>query len=762
MQVKKRDGTLEDLNIDKLHKVVMYACEGITGVSASEVEINSKIQFFDKIVTEDIQETLIKSAADLISEETPNYQYVAGRLINYHLRKQVYNVFEPPCLCDIIDKNIDSGFYDPEFTELYTKDEINILQTYIKHDRDEELTYGGLQQLVDKYLIKDRKTDVVYETPQFMYMLIAMTLFAKGDTKERLKKIKTFYDLISTHKISLPTPIVAGVRTPTRQYSSCVLIDVADDLDSIFNSNTAVGKYISKRAGIGLNFRLRGIGSKIRDGEAVHTGIIPFLKMFEGTVKSCSQGGIRGGAATAYYPFWHLEVEDIIVLKNNRGNDLNRVRRMDHAIQFSRLFYKRFVENKVISLFSPSDVPGLYEAFGRNDEFDALYEQFEADTTIPRREISAREMMDLLIQERVETGRIYIMNIDNANDHSSFTDKINMSNLCTEINLPTTPLSHIDDGDDTDAEIALCVLAAINLGTIKNLDELEVVCEYIVRGLDSVISYQEYPMAAARKMLKRRSIGVGVTNFAYWMVKNGLSYDDPASLEKIDELFENIQYYLIKASVEVAKEEGPCEWFDRTKYSKGLLPIDHYNKNVDKIVDRELSKDWERLRRDVLEFGMRNSTLTAQMPCESSSVVSSSTNGIEAPRTLITTKKSKSGAPLPVVVPEVAKYKNKYQFAWTFDNNAMNNIVSVIQKYFDQGISVNHYYDPRQYEGNNLPISVVAKDILNFYKFGGKQIYYANSKDYKSDKLEDMVSNNSQQPAMAELEDDCESGACAI
>ena len=484
--------------------------------------------------------------------------------------------------------------------------------------------------------------------------------------------------------------------------------------------------------------------------------------MFEGTVKSCSQGGIRGGAATAYYPFWHLEVEDIIVLKNNRGNDLNRVRRMDHAIQFSRLFYKRFVENKVISLFSPSDVPGLYEAFGRNDEFDELYEQFEADTTIPRREISARELMDLLIQERVETGRIYIMNIDNANDHSAFTDKINMSNLCTEINLPTTPISHIDDGDDTDAEIALCVLAAINLGTIKNLDELEVVCEYIVRGLDSVISYQEYPMEAARKMLKRRSIGVGVTNFAYWMVKNGLSYDDPSSLEKIDELFENIQYYLIKASVEVAKEEGPCEWFDRTKYAKGLLPIDHYNKNVDKIVDRELSKDWERLRRDVLEFGMRNSTLTAQMPCESSSVVSSSTNGIEAPRTLITTKKSKSGAPLPVVVPEVAKYKNKYQFAWTFDNNAMNNIVSVIQKYFDQGISVNHYYDPRQYEGNNLPISVVAKDILNFYKFGGKQIYYANSKDYKSDKLEDMVSNNSQQPAMAELEDDCESGACAI
>jgi len=658
INVVKRNGEKEVVNYEKINRVLEWAAEDIKGVSSSDVAMNAHLQIFDGITTTQIHKVLVQSAADMITEDTPNYQFVASKLLNYLLRKEIFNTYRSfPRLKDFVKLNVERGVYDADILNHYSGYDFYKIESYIKHDRDEELTYGGLQQLVDKYLIKDRKTDVVYETPQFMYMLIAMTLFAKGDTKERLKKIKTFYDLISTHKISLPTPIVAGVRTPTRQYSSCVLIDVADDLDSIFNSNTAVGKYISKRAGIGLNFRLRGIGSNIRDGEAVHTGIIPFLKMFEGTVKSCSQGGIRGGAATAYYPFWHLEVEDIIVLKNNRGNDLNRVRRMDHAIQFSRLFYKRFVENKVISLFSPSDVPGLYEAFGRNDEFDELYEQFEADTTIPRREISARELMDLLIQERVETGRIYIMNIDNANDHSAFTDKINMSNLCTEINLPTTPISHIDDGDDTDAEIALCVLAAINLGTIKNLDELEVVCEYIVRGLDSVISYQEYPMEAARKMLKRRSIGVGVTNFAYWMVKNGLSYDDPSSLEKIDELFENIQYYLIKASVEVAKEEGPCEWFDRTKYAKGLLPIDHYNKNVDKIVDRELSKDWERLRRDVLEFGMRNSTLTAQMPCESSSVVSSSTNGIEAPRTLITTKKSKSGAPLPVVVPEVAKYK---------------------------------------------------------------------------------------------------------
>jgi len=765
INVIKRKGGHEDLNYDKINKVLEWAVNGINSVNYSDVGMNAHLQLFDGITTTQIHKVLIQSAADMITEETPNYQFVASKLLNYLLRKEVFNTYNNfPRLKNFVKLNVDRGVYDEDILNHYTDYDYDKIESYIKHERDEELTYAGLQQLVDKYLIKDRKTDVVYETPQFMYMLISMTLFANKEGSERLKMVKTFYDLISTHKISLPTPIVAGVRTPTRQYSSCVLIDVDDNLDSIFHSNTAVGKYISKRAGIGLNFRLRGIGSKIRNGEAVHTGIIPFLKMFEGTVKSCSQGGIRGGAATAYYPFWHLEAEDIVVLKNNRGNELNRVRRMDHAIQFSRLFYKRFVEDKNISLFSPSDVPGLYEVFGDNEKFDPLYEKYEKDDTIPRREVSARNLLDKLIQERIETGRIYIMNIDNANDHSAFLDMIRMSNLCTEINLPTTPIQHIDDGDDTDAEIALCVLAAINLGSIKNLDELEIVCEYIVRSLDSVISYQDYPIEAARKMLKRRSIGVGVTNFAYWLVKNGLSYDDSTSLGRIDELFENIQYYLLKASNQLAKEEGACEYFNRTKYSKGLLPIDHYNKNVDKIVDRELTMDWQTLRKDILEYGLRNSTVTAQMPCESSSVVSSSTNGIEAPRKLIVVKKSKSGAPLPVVVPEVAKYKNKYQFAWGFDNTAMNNIVSIIQKYFDQGISVNHYYDPRKYEGNDLPISEVAKDILNFYKFGGKQIYYSNSKDYKSDKLDEMITNtqNASEEALLMDMDDCESGACAI
>jgi len=700
----------------------------------------------------------------MISEEYPNYQYVAAKLLNYLLRKEIFNTYSNfPRLKDFVSNNVKRGIYDSLILENYTEYDFDKIETFIKHERDEELTYAGLQQLMDKYMLKDRKTDTVFETPQFMYVVIAMTLFANVKGKERFKRIKTFYELSSTQKISLPTPIMAGVRTPSRQYSSCVLIDVADDLDSIFNSNTAVGKYISKRAGIGLNFRIRSIGSKIRNGEAVHTGIIPFVKMFESTVKSCSQGGIRGGAATAHYPFWHKEIQDIIVLKNNRGNDLNRVRRIDHSIQLSRIFYNRFIKNENITLFSPADVPDLMEAFGDNEKFDKLYVKYENDKSIDKIQVSARKILDSLIQERIETGRIYIMNIDNANSHSSFIDRIRMSNLCQEVTLPTTPLI---DLYDEDGEIALCVLSAINLGSINKLTDLEEICEYIVRGLDFVIENQEYLINAASKMLKRRSIGVGVTNFAYWLVKNGISYETPETLEKVDELFEHIQYYLIKASVKLAKEYGKCEYFDRTKYSQGILPIDTYNANVDSLVKREYSLDWESLRKDVLEYGMRNSTLTAIMPCESSSLPLSATNGIEPPRSLITIKKSKSGAPLPVVVPEISKYKNKYNFAFTFDNSHMNNIVSIIQKWIDQAISVNHYYDIRRYEGGELPISEVAKDILDFYKYGGKQLYYANSKDHKSDNLSEMI--NYTESTITETSTDetldvgCDSGACSI
>lgn len=735
--VLKRDGRQELLNYEKINKVLEWATEGISSVNASDVAMNAKLQIYSGIKTSDIHRVLIQSASDMITEEQPNYQFVASKLLNYLLRKEVFNTYTNfPRLKDFIKSNIEKEVYDSDVINHYTDNELDKIEGFIKHKRDEDLTYAGIQQLMDKYLVQNRKTGEHYETPQFMYMLISITLFAKYTGEDRMEKIKRFYELLSLQKISLPTPILAGVRTPNKQFSSCVLIDVADDLDSIGASTHAVLRYISNRAGIGLNFRLRAIGSEVNGGEKVHTGLIPFLKVFESAVKSCSQGGIRGGASTAHYPFWHKEIMEILVLKNNTGNDLNRVRRMDHSIQLCRLFYKRFVGKENLTLFSPNDVPDLYEAFGYdNDKFEALYAKYEKDTKISKITIPAVEVMNLLLQERLENGRIYIQNLDNANSHSGFIDKINMSNLCQEINLPTTPFK---DVNSEEGEIALCVLGAINLGTIKSLDELEEVCEYTVRMLDFIIEIQDYPVAAAKKMLKRRSLGVGVTNFAYWLAKNGLDYSKN-SLVEIDRLFEHIQFNLLKASNKLAKEYGKCEYFDKTKYSLGQLPIDHYNKNMDALVKRELECDWESLRKDILQFGLRNSVVSAQMPCESSSVVSSSTNGIEAPRKLITVKKSKSGSPLPVVVPEVSKLKNKYPLSWGFSNDDMNNVVGVIQKYFDQGISVNHYYDKKKYKDGNIPLSEVAKDIMTFYKLGGKQIYYSNSKDYKSDKLEDII-----------------------
>jgi ribonucleoside-diphosphate reductase alpha chain len=736
--VLKRDGRKELLNYEKVNKVLEWATDGISSVSASDVAMNAKLQIYSGINTSDIHRVLIQSAADMITEDTPNYQFVASKLLNYLLRKEVFNTYTNfPRLKDFIRTNVDRGVYDSEVLNFYSDKDLDKIEGFIKHKRDEDLTYAGIQQLMDKYLVQHRKTGEQYETPQFMYMMISITLFAKYTGEDRMEKVKRFYELLSLQKISLPTPILAGVRTPNRQFSSCVLIDVADDLDSIGASGHAVLRYISNRAGIGLNFRLRAIGSEVNGGEKVHTGLIPFLKVFESSVKSCSQGGIRGGAATAHYPFWHKEIMEILVLKNNTGNELNRVRRMDHSIQLCRLFYRRFISKENITLFSPNDVADMYEAFGYdNDKFEELYLKYENDDTISKISIPSVELMNLLLQERLENGRIYIQNLDNANTHSGFTDKINMSNLCQEINLPTSPI--YDVNSEKEGEIALCVLGAINLGTIKGLDELEEVCEYTVRMLDYIIDIQDYPVVAAKKMLKRRSLGVGVTNLAYWLAKNNLDYTN-RSLVEIDRLFEHIQFNLLKASNKLAKEYGKCEYFDRTKYSKGLLPIDHYSKSVDTIVSRELECDWDSLRSDILEFGLRNSVVSAQMPCESSSVVSSSTNGIEAPRKLISVKKSKSGSPLPVVVPEISRLKNKYSFSWGFNNDDMNNVVAVIQKYFDQGISVNHYYDKKKYADGNIPLSEVAKDLLTFYKLGGKQIYYANSKDYKSDKLEDMI-----------------------
>jgi ribonucleoside-diphosphate reductase alpha chain len=766
IKIIKRSGEKELLDYEKINNVLLWACESLNGVSASDIAMNASLQIYNNMTTKEIHKVLVQSAADLISEKNPNYQYAASNLLNFYIRKNIFGVQDNlPHIQEVVDKNIKKEVYDKSIKGKYTPEEINKINKLIRHKRDYNFSYAGLQQLIDKYLLKDRTTGEVFETPQFMYMLISMFLFSEYSGEDRLTKIKSFYNDISLFKISLPTPIMAGVRTPSRQYSSCTLIDVDDTIESIYNSNTAIGYYTSKKAGIGINLRIRAAGDKIRNGEVIHTGVIPFLKMFESTVKSCTQNGIRGGSATTYLPFWHKEIQEVLVLKNNKGTDDNRVRKLDYGIQFSKLFYSRFVKNEDITLFSPGDVPDLYESFGvDNEKFDELYQKYERSRSIDKKVVKAREIMNQFVQERIGTGRMYVMNIDNANDHSAFLDKIYMSNLCTEINLPTTPLQNISDGDDTDSEIALCVLSAINVGEFKNLEDLEGIMKNAVQALDFVIENQDYPVEAAKKMLKRRSIGIGITNLAYYLAKNNVNYDDPEALNKVDELMEYIQYYGIKASMELAKQYGPCEWFNRTKYSKGILPIDTYSKEVDKLTTRSHVLDWEKLREDVKKYGMRNSTITAIMPCESSSVVTNSTNGIEPVRSLITTKKSKQGL-LKTVVPELSKLKNKYQLAYDLkDNEGLTKIQSVIQKWIDQGISANHYYDFSKYNDGNLPMSGVAKDILTFYKLGGKQLYYANTNDQKTDDFSDISVEKTQntQPTHTVTEEDCEGGACSV
>jgi ribonucleoside-diphosphate reductase alpha chain len=759
MQVQKRDGTLEDLNVEKLHKVVMYACEGIAGVSASEVEINSQIQFFDSIKTEDIQETLIKSAADLISEDTPNYQYVAGRLINYHLRKMVYGEFIPPCLCDIIQKNIDAGFYDPEFTKLYTKEEINQLQDYIDHSRDEVLTYAAMEQFRGKYLVQNRATGEIFETPQVAYMMIAATLFAKYPAETRMKYVKGYYDAISTFRISLPTPVMAGVRTPQRQFSSCVLIETGDSLDSINATSSSIVKYVSQKAGIGIGGgSIRAVGSKIRSGDATHTGVIPFYKMFQSAVKSCSQGGVRGGAATLYYPIWHLEIEELLVLKNNKGTEDNRVRHMDYGVQFNKLMYERLLTGGNITLFSPNDVPGLYDSFFNDqDKFKELYEKAERMTSIRKKSISAQELFTAFMTERKDTGRIYLMNVDHANTHGAFLEDvapIRQSNLCCEIDLPTKPLNDINDPE---GEISLCTLSAINWGVLKDTSELDKICDLTVRALDELLDYQEYPVVAAElSTMNRRPLGVGIINFAYWLAKNGTTYQDP-DLNLVDKWAEAWSYSLIKSSNQLAIEKGACPKNLETKYGHGITPNQTYKKDVDELVKHKERCDWKGLRKSLKEHGIRNSTLMALMPAETSAQISNSTNGIEAPRSYISIKQSKHGV-LKQVVPGFPYYKNKYDLLWDQKSpEGYLKIMAVLQKYIDQGISVNTSYNPEHYEDEKVPMSVLLTDIINFYKYGGKQLYYNNTFDgqgeidiNKDDKLPDLE--------VGEIDDDdCES-----
>ena len=733
ISVNKRNGRgKESLQIDKIHAMVGFATEGITGVSASHVEMNSGIQLFDGISTADIQQILIKSANDLITLENPNYQYVAARLLLFSLRKQLFHrLWDHPKLIDHIKKLIDMGLYDKDILVNYDESEIDRMDMWIDHERDYNFTYAGLRQVMDKYLVQDRSTGDIFETPQFMYMMISATLFAQYPKDKRMSYVKKYYDAVSKFKINIPTPVMAGVRTPLRQFASCVLVDTDDTLPSIFSSDMAIGRYVAQRAGIGINAgRIRGINSRIRGGEIQHTGVIPFLKKFEATVRCCTQNGVRGGSATTHFPIWHQEIEDILVLKNNKGTEDNRVRKLDYSIQISELFYKRFINNQDISLFSPHDVDNLYDVFG-SPEFDALYEKYERNKKIPRKTINAQKLFMELLRERAETGRIYIMNIDHCNTHSSFKDKVYMSNLCQEITLPTKPVQHIDDEE---GEIALCILSAINLGLIKDKEELEELCDLSVRALDEIIDYQEYPVAAAKKSTEaRRSLGIGYIGLAHYLAKNKVKYNNKEAWKLVDEVTEAFQYFLLKASNQLAQEKGKCDFFERTKYADGILPIDTYKKDVDNLVKRKLSYDWTNLRKTIKQHGLRHSTLSAQMPSESSSVVSNATNGIEPPRDYLSVKKSKKGT-LKQIVPDYNRLKNFYTLLWDMpDNDGYINIVAVMQKYFDQAISGNWSYNPENYEGNEVPLSVMAKDLLNTYKLGWKTSYYQNTYDGKTD-----------------------------
>ena len=771
IKIKKRDGRLEPLDIDKIHFVVEEACEGLAGVSSSQIEINANIQFYDGMTTKEVQQILVRSANDLISLDAPNYQYAAARLLSYDVRKEAHGQYEYMPLLKLILRNIKAGVYDKGIVEKYNKSEIKKMNTWIKRERDLDFTYAGLRQVVDKYLVQDRSSGDLFETPQDMYMMIAATLFAEYPTKTRLSYVKKYYDAVSTFKINIPTPVMAGVRTPIRQFASCVLIDSADTLSSIFSSDMAIGLYVARRAGIGINAgRIRGINAKIRGGEVQHTGVIPFLKKFESTVRCCTQNGVRGGSATVHFPIWHQEIEDILVLKNNKGTEDNRVRKLDYSIQITKLFYERFMNDEDITLFSPHDAPGLYDAFG-TDKFDALYKKYEKDSSVNKKTIPAQDLFSDLLKERAETGRIYIMNLDHCNSHSSFKDKVSMSNLCQEITLPTTPISSIDDSQ---GEIALCILSAINVGQLNNLDDLENLCELTVRALEEIIEYQDYPVLAAELSTKsRRSLGIGYIGLAHYLAKQGHKYHDKGAWDSVDRLSEAFQFYLLKASNKIAQEKGACEGFKQTKYADGLLPIDHYKKDVDKIVPHKQRMAWESLRKDIAKHGLRHSTLSAQMPSESSSVVSNETNGIEPPRALMAIKKSKKG-PLKQIAPGYPKLKNAYTLLWDMPSNeGYINVVAMMQKYFDQAISGNWSYNPTHFENNEVPISVMAQDMLTAYKLGWKTSYYQNTYDFKGEEEDVQPAGLDVEPAqlnneekikeqLADLEDDETCDACAI
>jgi ribonucleoside-diphosphate reductase alpha chain len=761
--VTKRDGSKDPLDISKLNRVVTWACEDIAGVSVSEIELKTQMQFFPGIKTSDIHEALIKAAHDLISEDTPNYQYVAGRLVNYGLRKEIYNDINPPRLYDHVRSVVHAGFYDSQLLEWYTEEEFDHFDKWIDHDRDFTIAFAGMEQLRGKYLVRNRSTKQFFETPQIAFMLIAASLFHKYPKETRLKWVVDLYDAVSEFDVSLPTPIMAGVRTPKRQFSSCVLIEVGDSLDSIIAATGATVKYVANRAGIGLNMgRLRGLDATIRNGDAIHTGNIAFYKLLVAALKSCSQGGVRGGSGTIYHPFWHCEIEDLLVLKNNKGTEDNRVRHVDYGVQFNKLMYERLIKDGDITLFSPANVPGLYDAFfADQDEFKRIYEEAELNPNIKKKTVKARDLFTSFMQERKDTGRIYIMNVDNVNIQGPFLPEyapVKQSNLCAEIGLPTKELKSLEDPD---GEIALCTLAAQNWGKIRRLEDFKRGARLLVRALNELLDFQDYPVVAAyMSTMARRPLGVGIINFAYFLAKNGITYQDVTQeqLRFIDDYAEAWSYYLIEASVELAEERGACPKSHETKYGQGILPIHTYAKAVDDLTGPKAWKmPWEKLIERLKKAGIYNSTLMALMPSETSAQVSNSTNGVEPPRALVSVKGSKDGH-LKQVVPEVRKYKNKYDLLWDHKSpKGYLKIMAVLQKYIDQCISVNTSYNPEFYPDNKIPMSELLTDMLLHYKWGGKTAYYFNTNDSAGEQ-EETEGNAPLLP----IEDDEDCDSCKI
>lgn len=776
IEVQKRDGSKEPFNIEKIHRVVENACSGITGVSVSDVVMAARLTFFDGMTTTEIHRSLTKAAADLTSEANPNYQFVAGRLLNYDMRKMAWGGMNPPKLYDHIKKMVGLGLYTEELLEKYDEDTWDKLNSFLDHSRDLKMAHIGVSEYMTKYAVRNRSLNEVIplETPQITYMLIASIMCS--DTRD-VRDIKSYYNDISNHNISLPTPIMAGLRTQVKQFSSCVLIECEDTLDSISATSASIIKYVSKKAGIGIcASEIRSEGSKVGNGEIKHTGVVPFYRLFESSVKSCSQGGVRGGAATLYAALWHLEIEDIIVLKNNKGTPDTRVRKLDYGIQINDFLYNRLIKGGNITLFSPHDVPDMYEAFFADKaKFAELYEKYEQNPAIRKKTVTAQELFTKLMMERKDTGRVYIFNVDNVNDHSSFLEPIRMSNLCAEITLPTAPVGStkvteklvpqselvsmmqkeftnsavkkivpigmIGDFvkisvEEDAARIALCTLSAMNLGNIRSLDDIEGWMYNAVKGLDTLLEYQSYPLPASEQAtLDYRPLGIGVINLAYYLAKNGVKYGDAEANQLLHDTFEAIQYYGIKASVRLAQERGPCRRWKETKYGQGLLPIDHYNKNVDQLVKPNYKLDWEWLRAEILKHGIRNATITALMPAESSAKISNSTNGVEPVRALVTTKGNKSNVSKQVV-PEITKLKNKYDMLW--DMTSMSGIIktmAVIQKFVDQSISTNLSYNPAHWPDGKISVGAMLKDLLLCNKFGIKTLYYHNTNDNREESM---------------------------